>query len=234
MVARYREAWAKAEAKRQPGVTLDEAAGRDPGLHHREGDRPGGDERPRISCVFHNRLAQGDEAPDRPHRHVRHHAAQRRALVEQHHEEGPRRPAPLQHLRRRRPAARPHRQPGRGGARGGRSPRPTAATSTSSRGTTAATSSARTSRCHQAAVQEWQVEFFRARKAARESGRLRAAGAGRRAPEAPPARLTSSGPRRDPRVHPGLHRRRAEDEAPLRRAPAPTDAPRARSRPRPG
>ncbi len=58
MVARYREAWKKADAKRRPGVTLDEAqAVTLASIIEKETGR--GDERPRISCVFHNRLAKG-------------------------------------------------------------------------------------------------------------------------------------------------------------------------------
>jgi UPF0755 protein len=58
MVARYREAWKKAEASRLPGVQLDEAqAVTLASIIEKETGRA--DERRRISCVFHNRLAKG-------------------------------------------------------------------------------------------------------------------------------------------------------------------------------
>jgi UPF0755 protein len=58
MVARYREAWQRADAQRRPGVALDEAqAVTLASIIEKETGRP--DERARISCVFHNRLAKG-------------------------------------------------------------------------------------------------------------------------------------------------------------------------------
>jgi UPF0755 protein len=58
MVLRFHEAWRKAEAQRKPGVTLE------PGeavvlasIIEKETGRP--EERSRISCVFHNRLRKG-------------------------------------------------------------------------------------------------------------------------------------------------------------------------------
>ncbi len=58
MVARYREAWMRAEARRKQGVALDEGqAVVLASIIEKETGRP--DERARISCVFHNRLARG-------------------------------------------------------------------------------------------------------------------------------------------------------------------------------
>ncbi len=58
MVARYREAWQKADAGRKPGITLDEGqAVILASIIEKETGRP--EERARISCVFHNRLAKG-------------------------------------------------------------------------------------------------------------------------------------------------------------------------------
>ncbi|MEI7705613.1 MAG: endolytic transglycosylase MltG [Deltaproteobacteria bacterium] len=58
MVARYRDAWQKAEAGRKPGVTLDEGqAVILASIIEKETGRE--DERERISCVFHNRIAKG-------------------------------------------------------------------------------------------------------------------------------------------------------------------------------
>jgi UPF0755 protein len=58
MVGRFREAWQKAEAQRAPGVSLDELqAVTLASIVEKETGRA--DERPRISCVFHNRLKKG-------------------------------------------------------------------------------------------------------------------------------------------------------------------------------
>jgi UPF0755 protein len=58
MVGRYREEWQKAQAQRAPGVTLDELqAVTLASIVEKETGQP--EERPHISCVFHNRLEKG-------------------------------------------------------------------------------------------------------------------------------------------------------------------------------
>ena len=58
MVARFHEEWRKAEAERLPGVTLDEKqAVTLASIVEKETGRP--EERAHISCVFHNRLRRG-------------------------------------------------------------------------------------------------------------------------------------------------------------------------------
>jgi UPF0755 protein len=58
MVGRFREELHKAEVERSPGVTLDEKqAVTLASIIEKETGRP--EERPRISCVFHNRLKRG-------------------------------------------------------------------------------------------------------------------------------------------------------------------------------
>jgi UPF0755 protein len=58
MVARYRAAWKEADAGRAPGITLGELeAVTLASIVEKETGQPA--ERPRISCVFHNRLRRG-------------------------------------------------------------------------------------------------------------------------------------------------------------------------------
>ncbi len=58
MVARFDQEWARAQAQRLPGIDLDERqAVTLASIIEKETGRP--EERPRISCVFHNRLRKG-------------------------------------------------------------------------------------------------------------------------------------------------------------------------------
>ena len=135
----------RVRAGRRPPFTRREAGpgrGHDPGLDHREGDRPAG-----RAAAHQLRLPQpagaAHQAPDRSHGDVRHLPAHR-PLVQEHLQGRPADAAPLQHLHQRRasrpapspaPAPRPSRR---------RCSRRPATTSSSSRATTAPTSSAPT------------------------------------------------------------------------------------------
>jgi UPF0755 protein len=167
MVARYREAWAKADAKRRPGVTLDEAqAVVLASIIEKETGRA--DERPRISCVFHNRLAKGMKLQTDP-------TVMYATML--------RRGGRWSNNITKKDLAAPH--PYNTYAVAGLPPGPIASPGEAALTAAVAPSDCRDLyfvsrndgghvfcpdlRCHQAAVQEWQVEFFRARKAARDT-----------------------------------------------------------------
>jgi UPF0755 protein len=58
MVSRFKQAWREADAQRLPGIALDQAqAVTLASIVEKETGRP--EERPRIACVFHNRLRRG-------------------------------------------------------------------------------------------------------------------------------------------------------------------------------
>jgi UPF0755 protein len=176
MVARYREAWAKAEARRKPGVTLGEAeAVVLASIIEKETGRA--DERPRISCVFHNRLAKGMKLQTDP-----------TVMYATMLRNGGRWSTNIT----RKDLVAPH--PYNTYAVAGLPPGPIA-----NPGEAALVASLSPSdckdlyfvskndgshvfcpdlRCHQAAVQEWQVDFHRARRAAKSSAAP--------APETPP------------------------------------------------
>jgi UPF0755 protein len=181
MVARYREAWAKAEAGRKAGVTLDEAQAvtlasiieKETGRH---------DERPRISCVFHNRLAKGMKLQTDP-------TVMYATML--------RRGGRWSNNITRKDLKAPH--PYNTYVVAGLPPGPIANPGEAALAAALAPAVCRdlyfVSRndgshvfcpdlpCHMAAVREWQVEFFRAKRAARES-----AAAPPAAPPAPPPR----------------------------------------------
>jgi len=167
MVARYREAWEKALAKRGPAVALDEAqAVILASIIEKETGR--GNERARISCVFHNRLAKGMKLQTDP-----------TVMYATMLRNGGR----WSNNITRKDLVSPH--PYNTYAVAGLPPGPI-----SNPGEAALVAALAPSdctdlyfvskndgshvfcpdlRCHQSAVQEWQVRFFRARRAARES-----------------------------------------------------------------
>ncbi len=167
MVARYREAWQKADAQRKPGVTLDEGqAVVLASIIEKETGR--GDERQRISCVFHNRLARGMKLQTDP-------TVMYASML--------RKGGPWSNNITRKDLAAPH--PYNTYVVAGLPPGPIANPGEAALTAAVSPSDCRDLyfvsrndgshvfcpdlRCHQAAVREWQVEFFRARKAARET-----------------------------------------------------------------
>jgi UPF0755 protein len=167
MVARYREAWDKAQAKRKPGVTLDEAqAVILASIIEKETGRP--DERPRISCVFHNRLAKGMKLQTDP-----------TVMYATMLRNGGR----WSNNITRKDLAVPH--PYNTYAVAGLPPGPIANPGEAALAAALAPAECRDLyfvsrndgshvfcpdlRCHNAAVQEWQVNYFRARKAAKDA-----------------------------------------------------------------
>jgi UPF0755 protein len=182
MVARYREAWRRAEAKRRPGVTLDEGqAVILASIIEKETGR--GDERQRISCVFHNRLAKGMKLQTDP-------TVMYAAML--------RKGGRWSNNITRKDLAAPH--PYNTYSVAGLPPGPIANPGEAALAAAISPTDCRDLyfvsrndgshvfcpdlRCHQAAVREWQVEFFRARRAARESANAREEAAP--PPEAPP------------------------------------------------
>jgi UPF0755 protein len=182
MVARYREAWQKADAKRKPGVTLDEGqAVILASIIEKETGK--GDERARISCVFHNRLARGMKLQTDP-------TVMYATML--------RKGGHWSNNITRKDLSVPH--PYNTYVVAGLPPGPIANPGEAALVAAVAPSDCRDLyfvsrndgthvfcpdlRCHQAAVQEWQVEFFRARKAARRNASALEKPAA--PPEAPP------------------------------------------------
>ena len=166
MVARYREAWRRAEARRKPGVTLDEGkAVILASIIEKETGR--GDERQRISCVFHNRLARGMKLQTDP-------TVMYATML--------RKGGRWSNNITRKDLSAPH--PYNTYAVAGLPPGPIANPGEAALAAAISPSDCRDLyfvsrndgnhvfcpdlRCHQAAVREWQVEFFRARRAARD------------------------------------------------------------------
>ncbi len=177
MVARYRESWKKAEARRRPGVTLDEGqAVVLASIIEKETGRQ--DERQRISCVFHNRLAKGMKLQTDP-------TVMYATML--------RRGGKWSNNITKKDLAAPH--PYNTYAVAGRPPGPIANPGEAALVAAISPIDCRDLyfvsrndgshvfcpdlRCHQAAVQEWQVEFFRAKRAAREADTVREAAAPR-------------------------------------------------------
>jgi UPF0755 protein len=165
MVARFREAWAKAEAQRKPGVELSAPdAVILASIVEKETGRE--DERARIACVFQNRLRKGMKLQTDPTvmyaTMLRNGGRWSRNIT-------------------RKDLAAPH--PYNTYANAGLPPGPIASPGADALQATLAPDECRDLyfvsrndgshvfcpdlRCHQAAVQKWQVEFFRARRATR-------------------------------------------------------------------
>ena len=168
MVSRFDDAWRKADAQRKPGVTLDPAqAVVLASIIEKETGRT--DERARISCVFHNRLRKGMKLQTDPT--VMYATMLRR---------GGRWSSNIT----RKDLAVPH--PYNTYAIEGLPPGPIASPGEAALAAALAPEDCRDLyfvsrndgshvfcpdlRCHAAAVQKWQVEFFRARRAARQKG----------------------------------------------------------------
>jgi peptidoglycan lytic transglycosylase G len=169
MVARYREAWQEAEAKRHPGVTLDEGqAVVLASIIEKETGKS--DERQRISCVFHNRLRKGMKLQTDP-------TVMYATML--------RKGGRWSNNITKKDLSTPH--PYNTYTVAGLPPGPISNPGEAALIAAVSPSDCRDLyfvsrndgghvfcpdlRCHQAAVQEWQVEFHRARKAARESAR---------------------------------------------------------------
>ena len=167
MVARYREAWQVAESKRRPGVTLDEGqAVVLASIIEKETGK--GNERQRISCVFHNRLAKGMKLQTDP-------TVMYATML--------RKGGRWSNNITKKDLSAPH--PYNTYAVAGLPPGPISNPGEAALVAAVSPSDCRDlyfvsrndgshvfcpdHRCHQAAVQEWQVEFHRTRKAERES-----------------------------------------------------------------
>jgi UPF0755 protein len=183
MVSRFDEAWKKAEARRKPGVTLGQAqAVVLASIIEKETGR--GDERARISCVFHNRLRKGMKLQTDP-----------TVMYAVMLRNGGRWSSNIT----RKDLAAPH--PYNTYAVAGLPPGPIASPGEEALAAALAPDDCRDLyfvsrndgshvfcpdlRCHSAAVQKWQVEFHQARRAQRQK---EAAGASRRASPAPSSR----------------------------------------------
>jgi UPF0755 protein len=167
MVARYRDAWEKAQSSRKAGVTLDEGqAVVLASIIEKETGRA--DERARISCVFHNRLAKGMKLQTDP-----------TVMYATMLRNGGRWSNNI--TKKDLKATHPYNTY----AVAGLPPGPIANPGEAALAAALAPSDCRDLyfvskndrshvfcpdlRCHQAAVHQWQVEFFQARRAARES-----------------------------------------------------------------
>ena len=192
MVSRYRTAWGKAEAARRPGVALDEGqAVVLASIIEKETGRA--DERPRIACVFHNRLRKGMKLQTDP-----------TVMYATMLANGGRWSNNItkKDLRRKHPYNTYQVE--------GLPPGPIASPGAESLVAALAPADCKDLyfvsrndgshvfcpdlRCHNAAVREWQVEFFRARRAAQAAGQ----GAAAPAAATPATGASASGPATPP------------------------------------